>query len=405
MDEQPPTSQPETRHCCRGKSLVKRLTLLAVSLLVTLACLEAGLRLFSDVTPSLTEKDPLIGQRYLRSFEGDVFVPEARRQVALRFNDTGFRGPSRPEQKPPGVRRLAVLGDSMVASLAVDESETMVCQLERLLNESPSGSTWEVLNFGVNGASPGQELVLYREVVSRFQPDVVLGTFFVGNDLADNCSRLSSNPRIYFDVDESGNLRQQPFSARRAVASQFLNRYSRFYVWQKSALSRARHNVCQHAGKLDPGEWVYSKQEPPDVAHAWKITERIFEAFRREVESHGSRFAVVMIPCGAQVYKDAFSAVAARAGKYAEAFDPDYPDQRVAAICRQAGIPFFSMLDDFRQAAPSGSSGVRQEWLFCDGLGHFNERGDALAARAIHRFVTEPDPHQVAQGPLVSTVR
>lgn len=405
MNEQPLTSTSETRPRGKARGVAKRLLLLAVSLLLTLACLEAGLRLFSNVTPSLTEKDPLIGQRYLRSFAGDVFVPEAGCKVALRFNDVGFRGPSRPQQKPPGVHRLAILGDSMVASLAVDESKTMVCQLERLLNESQAGIKWEVFNFGVNGASPGQELVLYREVVWRFQPDVVLGTFFVGNDLADNCSRLSSNPRIYFDVDESGNLRQEPFGARRAVVSQFLNRYSRFYVWQKSALNRARHTVGQRAGKLDPGEWAYSREEPPDVAHAWKITASIFETFRREVEAHGSRFAVVMIPCGPQVYKDAFTSVAARAGKFAEAFDPDYPDRRVAEICRRAGIPFLSMLNDFRQAAPSASSRVQQEWLFCGGLGHFNETGDALAARAIHRFLTEPDPHQVAKGPLVSTIR
>lgn len=405
MNDRPQMGLPEAKRPGRGAGLAPRVALLAASLALTLLGMEAGLRLFSQVAPGLTERDPLVGQRYLRSFEADVFMPEAGRRVALRFNDVGFRGPCRPQEKPPGVRRLAILGDSMIASLAVDEPQTMVCQLERLLNESPAGASWEVFNFGVNGASPGQNLVLYREVVSRFQPDVVLATFFVGNDLADNCSRLSANPRIYFDVDEAGELRQEPFGIRRTRISQFLNRYSRLYVWQKTALNRARHTVCQQSGKLEPGEWVYSSEPPADVAHAWTITARVFETFQREVEARGGRFAVVVIPCAPQIYRDVFAAVAARAGQSGDSFDPDYPDRRVAEICRAAGIPCFSMLEDFRRAAPSASSGVRQEWLFCDGTGHFNAAGDALAARAIQRFATGDETHQVAHGPLIRTVR
>jgi hypothetical protein len=405
MDENRSAGEAAKRNRWGWKKLVRRLALLAGSLLLTLACLEVAVRLFTATTPGLTQKDPVIGQRYIQSFAGDVFVSEAGRKVPLRFNDVGFRGPTRPRQKPPGVRRIAVLGDSMIASLAVDEAQTMVCQLQRLLNESRTDTKWEVLNFGVNGASPGQELVLYREVVAGFEPDIVLGTFFVGNDLSDNCSRLSSNPRIYFDVDESGDLRQEPFSTRRAAASQFLNRHSRLYVWQRTALNRARHQVYQQAGALDPSHWIFSREEPPDVAHAWKITAKVFQALHRDVTAHGSRFAVVMIPSAQQIYRDAFAGVAARAGELAGQFDPDHPDRRLAEICREAGIPFFSMLDDFRRAAPSATMEVEEQWLFCEGVGHFNEQGDALAARAVFRFITQGDSQPVATRPLIGLLR
>lgn len=380
----------------RLKKLGVRLLACAISTLVTLVALEIGTRLFSEVTPGLTESDPVVGQRYWRNFEDEVYVPEASRKVALRFNDVGFRGPTRPRAKPAGVRRVAILGDSMVASLAVDEEKTLVRQLEQLLNERQSGYRWEVLNFGVNGASPGQELVLYRELVAQFEPDLVLSGFFVGNDLADNCSRLSTNPRIYFDVDEHDQLRQEPFSTRRAAASQFLNRHSRFYVWQRTALNRARHQVYEDLKKLDPGHWVFAREHPDDVARAWKITEVVYRELQREVASRGGKFAVVMIPSGLQIYREPFEDVAARGGAYAASFDASYPDERLGEFCRRAGIPFVSMLEEFRAAAPSGSVAAQDEWLFCNGTGHFNEQGDALAARVLERFVRDQQEPLVA---------
>jgi len=413
---QPRSSRPpgrpfgRTRLCpTDGKSwwkqIAKKLALLLGTLVVLTALLEIGARLFTDTIPPLTVRDPAVGQHYLESFEGMVYVPEAGREVYLRFNKVGFRGPDRPWQKPEGVRRVAVLGDSMIASLAVDEEDTMVCRLERMLNQSHPDVTWEVFNFGVSGASPGQELVLYRELVSRFQPDIVLCAFFVGNDLADNCRRLSHSPRIYFDLDESGDLYQLPFSARRARLSQFLNRYSRFYVWQKGAFLKTRKKVRASAGLMAPRQWIYCRKENQDVAHAWKLSGEVIKAFHHEAESRGARFAVVMIPPALQIYENSFQRMLEKVGDLAPHFDPDYPDQRMGELCREAGVPFLSMLEDFREAAPSANSKVKQEWLFLLGEGHFNERGNALAARAIHRFLTRGDPNQLAGRPFVGRPR
>lgn len=398
--------EASAQHHSRGRILAWRLATLSGSLLLTLVALEIGARLMSDVTPGLTESDPLIGLRYARNFEQSVYVSEAGRKVALRFNDVGFRGPTRPRTKPAGVKRIAILGDSMVASLAVDEAQTMVCLLERQLNESATDVRWEVLNFGVNGASPGQELVLYRELVREFQPDLVLCAFFVGNDLADSSSRLSTNPRIYFDIDDDGQLRQEPPSRRRNAIAAFLNRNSYYYVWQRLAFSKASHRVRAEIGQLEPGHWIYSRREPPKVAHAWRIIGKVLQELQREVVTDGGRFGVVMIPNAHQVYEDLFTAKAvALAGEYADAFDANYPDERVAGICREKGIPCLSMLPEFRRAAPHASSQCKDEWLFCNGVGHFNELGDALAARVIQRFITEGDPQQTAGRPLLGNVR
>ncbi len=53
----------------------------------------------------------------------------------------------------------------MIASLGVDEQDTLVHRLQEMLNEPAADVTWEVLNFGVAGASPRPEISLYRGLV------------------------------------------------------------------------------------------------------------------------------------------------------------------------------------------------------------------------------------------------
>jgi hypothetical protein len=381
------------------KPHLSRLLLLAGTLAVLAVFGEIATRLFTDTTPPLTEKDALVGQRYLRAFEDEVFIPEAHREVFLRFNAEGFRGPDFTLRKPSGVRRVAFLGDSMIASLGVDERDTMVGRLQRRLEESFPETNWEVMNWGVSGSSPGQQLALYREVVSGYDPDIVLCGFFVGNDLGDSCRRLSNNPRIYFDLDAEDNLYQVPFSTRRAAVSKFLNRYSRFYVWQKDVTNRARRRICQEAGVLEPGDWIFCREETDDLRHAWRICGKVIAEFKREVESRGASFALVMIPTSKQVHRDHFQRVKELAGEAAEAFDRDYPEERMRALCLDEGVPFLSMTDAFRAAAPSASTEAKEEWLFHDGTGHFNERGNDLAARVVYDFLTNDDAGSTANRP------
>lgn len=389
------------------KRLSKRLALLGTTLLLVAAGAEIAVRLFTDTIPPLTVKDPDIGQRYIASFEDTIYVPEADRRIKVRFNRFGFRGPDWTETKPPGVRRIAILGDSMVASLVVDEEDTMVCQLERLLNQSNPEATWEVLNFGVAGASPGQGLTLYKNLVSRFDPDIVLCAYFVGNDLADNCSRLSNNPRIYYELNDAGELQQQPFPAERAKVSAFLNRYSRFYVWQKDAVNKLFAQAKAKSGMLPAGEWIFCRNESEDLAYAWRLSAEINRAFQKEVTNNGAMFGVLLLPSGWQVYRDVFQTILDLVPDKAQDFDWDYPNQRLKALCEEANIPLVTMLTEFREAAPSGSASVKSEWLFHLGYGHYNERGNALAAKIVHRFLTEGDRQNAlaARQPFVTRLR
>jgi tetratricopeptide (TPR) repeat protein/lysophospholipase L1-like esterase len=99
-------------------------------------------------------------------------------------NSHGQRDVERTVEKPPGVRRILVLGDSVVEGEGIrDIDATMSRQLEKLF---PDGKT-EVLNFGVSGYCTLAEVELLAVKGVRFRPDGVV-LVFVENDF-DNFNR------------------------------------------------------------------------------------------------------------------------------------------------------------------------------------------------------------------------
>jgi lysophospholipase L1-like esterase len=107
----------------------------------------------------------------------------AQAEVEYRVNLLGLRGPETTLEKPAGVRRVAVLGDSIAFGYWVSDEQGFARQLETLLNaERGSSGRVEVLNFGVPGYNLEQEIEALRSKALAFSPDLVVVMFCL-NDL------------------------------------------------------------------------------------------------------------------------------------------------------------------------------------------------------------------------------
>ena len=104
-------------------------------------------------------------------------------QTYERTNSHGQRDRERTLQKPEGVRRVLLLGDSVVEGYGLREVETISRRLEALYDD---GST-EILNFGVSAYCTRAEIELLEVKGLQFDPDVVV-VVFVENDF-DNFNR------------------------------------------------------------------------------------------------------------------------------------------------------------------------------------------------------------------------
>jgi hypothetical protein len=106
-----------------------------------------------------------------------------RAEVDYRVNAEGFRGAETTVEKPAGVRRVAVLGDSIAFGYWVAEEQAFPRQLETMLNEAGGADgRVEVLNFGVPGYNLDQEIEALRAKALAFSPDLVVVAFCL-NDL------------------------------------------------------------------------------------------------------------------------------------------------------------------------------------------------------------------------------
>lgn len=104
--------------------------------------------------------------------------------VEFRINRRGLRAERDINYgKPPGLRRIVSLGDSFTLGYEVDAHQTFSSVLERELRSQ--GLEVEVLNAGVSGYSSAEECLYLERELLRYEPDLVLVSYF-GNDLVDN---------------------------------------------------------------------------------------------------------------------------------------------------------------------------------------------------------------------------
>lgn len=157
-----------------------RLILSAASFLLTVAVIEAGLRI---LVPSLSAASFALSAR---QFEIDPHTGFRIKPHAVIgdevMNRDGYRGPDRQMPKPPGTYRILAVGDSVVQSIAGDVryEQTWEYRLEAALNGdhaigSPARTRqYEVVNAGVPGFASWQALADLRERGLRYEPDLVV---------------------------------------------------------------------------------------------------------------------------------------------------------------------------------------------------------------------------------------
>jgi hypothetical protein len=253
------------------------------------------------------------------------------------------------------------------------------------------------MNVGVSSSSTGAELATWRSVVAGYAPDVVLLAFYTGNDFGDNCSRLTKAPRLYFELDERGELVAGPEPSPTPALMRWLDLHSRLYVWQKVAFRKLRGATRSASLGIEPGQRIFAVDDGPDAEYAWRLTEALLRQLRDEVEAAGARFGLVVIPCAEQV-DDALWADLERRGRGAgHRLERQTPSRRMAEIAESSRFPLLDLTPAFEAAArPADAAAASGKDLFLLGRFHLSDEGNRVTAEAIHRFLVSTAP------PLVS---
>ncbi len=399
----------------RMRNFAKKFLLILLGSFLGLVICEISLRLFGfKYSGSTWRNDPLIGW----SLRPGATAWEVDEGVAwTRINSHGYRDRERAEPKPQGVYRVAVLGDSCTEARQVDMDKTFTSLAEEELNRRHccGGRRVEVLNFGIGGHGTGQELLLLRERMWKFSPDMVVLQFYAGNDLYNNYRPLNiSSPEKapYFllkngklELDESfrqGRGFNPAYIKLKGVSADIMNgsamlqliyKLSRLRAQREEMerLSGAGQTVAASDPNAPPPEYQrylsYLPPAIPSMVEAWQVTEALIMEFAREVGSHHAPLLIIITPTQHQIEPDPKVQEAYRAKYKIESLE--YADQRVERLARANGIPALLLSKPLLEEARRTGKYMAGFANTPPNSGHLNERGHAVIARELVQAISE----------------
>ncbi len=310
----------------------------------------------------------------------------------VRLNNFGLHAPDYQLEKPPGVFRILIVGDSFPQGMQVKWDETF----PYLLNTLAPQKSVEVINLSVDAYGTDRELLLYALLGWQFQPDMVILALYPGNDIQDNQIDLEQRRygyrlnRPFFTLDNDV-LRLH----NSAVFDPALYPDAPAYQWltdlqaDESPIPPENPPV-RPAVVSDPPN--YQIEYPveiglylPEDAHwadAWALTEALILQFRAVVALQNIPFGAVIIPDRRAVHNEDWAVTAADYAavlpELADA-DPRAAGTRLETFLAEKGIPALNLTDELRawvQANPG-------ERLYYPIDGHFNAQGHRVVAEAI----------------------
>jgi lysophospholipase L1-like esterase len=363
-------------------------------IIISVVLTEIGLRITNISYPIWYQSDPLTGQ----SLRPNTEVFQIREGRALvKINSFGMRDRPRSLLRPDNIKlRVALLGDSFTEGPQVPYEVSFPALLEVALNRC-LGEGVEVLNFGVSGFGQTQELLLLRERVLPFKPDVVILAVTTGNDIADNLLDLKGDNNVpYAYISPSGGLeidmsfqKAPGYQLRASPLGESLQQIIRFsrvaQVMNEARFQYRQKALVSATSGNEPGlhNGVYEVPKGPWIA-AWSITERLIKEMQRETASLGSRFIMTSLSNGIQVWADLErqKALLEKEG-IREIF---YPERQLSEIAYRYKIPYLPLAPLLKEIA-------QRESLFLHGFngtlgsGHWNEKGHHYGSKLLKRWL------------------
>ncbi|MDH5510465.1 MAG: hypothetical protein OEZ32_08925 [Nitrospinota bacterium] len=343
---------------------------------------------------------------------------------SLGMRDTEFETP-----KPDGRYRIMALGDSFTYGM-VPYPESVMTLVEKELKQSCGGKDLDLLNFGLTGGDLWDYKTIYELAERRYQPDMVVLHFYMGND----------GPNIYYNSIQLPEKQKHPKApvsyllkylgnmltvARSVETERLLSEWSEF--GQQKRVEKACGGCPVTPGQVVtddspelkspyfvPTRWIFyisiieiGVMYIHDTAEAEKQWEPAFEILGQianQVEQSGRKFALVMYPSSFQIYPrriDEFIEGIGEVDKFiddlhspedAERFKSirrefiktDHPNLMLSRFCQSRGLDCFDVTAPLLAAASAS-----EKPLYRERETHWLIHGNRVAARAEARFLKD----------------
>ena len=348
------------------------------------------------VTPRLYLPDPRLGWTLRPGLRREIDLTRDGQVVwrhQIGINARGFNDREWPAKRPD-VRRVLVIGDSIVEARQVAREANFVARAEADLN---ARGRYELFNAGVAGWSADSALNCFQQLGRTLEADLVVLGLFVGNDLLEgdyetfrylfgyawDCRRYD---KPAFNL-VSGALVRSNFPAWRNI---FARLFSVELYERSRAFRRAYQATNRVMERRRNGSRLLKSQGISYNAHMeqtkgneffYRQTEAQVDALAEECRRAGCRFGVMLEPNFPLFYP--LAAAADPASAQALEYQRDLTHYRTMQRRLEAKYPVLSLIE------PLHAAGITTTFRPADP--HLNETGHQLVGEALARFVERLD--------------
>ncbi len=355
----------------RVRRFLFALLAVALSVIVTLAAVELGIRIFSPQTHfsvAVNIWDRQLGMRQIPNCRGCLRTLEF--DIDIVISSGGLRDREYSYAKPDNTRRVLCLGDSFTFGYGVEWDETFAKVLEERLDHDKTGGTrWQVLNAGVNHTGTTHQLAYLNSKGMKYAPDIVVVCLCGANDFSDNgmCGlyTLEGGELVKHEARLTGPIKLRHIMQRLPGYRTFFGR-SHLITFIKRRI--AKYAYARHASKPRSPAAIDAGRK-----RVYDLTRSLFGELNARCEAAGAELIVIAVPrtdCGP-------------------------PAGRVAALIdfmESEGISYVSLETRFRQEQAEGAE------LFYPLDGHWNARGHRLVALLLYQHLASLYP-EAKNGP------
>ncbi|MEK7165669.1 MAG: hypothetical protein AAB874_02580 [Patescibacteria group bacterium] len=322
------------------------------------------------------------------SVYGWDFIPKGSANVVslgeyknpIKLNIYGLRDKEFNLVKTRGTKRIAVLGDSVVASLQVPQEDVFTERLESNLKNT------EVINFGIPGFGPTQEYLQLQNEVFSYSPDLVVIVLSTGTDFDDLLGTYDWNfgyqrPRA---LVENGNRLKITNIPVPLPHQELRKRYtylpaSHLFQFISNRLYEKYSLLNLH---ITYETRFFAKHPSDEVQQSYKLLEIILRVMKEECEKNGVKLIAVIAPTLVQVYDHIYWPLISKQYQLDEnLYNSLEPNQVMTNILKSLVIPYLDITSGLKEKALIGES------LYFYKDRHFNIRGQEVTSELLLPFV------------------
>jgi hypothetical protein len=336
----------------RLKRVARPVLRLLLVIAISFVTAEVALRIYNHFDPL-----PIFYDYSYNRFRGKPFA----QTPGFRLNSKGFKDVEYQKEKKDRTFRILGIGDSFTYGVVPYENNYLTLVEEKLKQQ---GASVELINMGIPSIGPREYLSLFVNEGVELKPDLVVVSFFMGNDFTDDFE-TKRKPYTYSYV---ASLIYYLYSAHTKYEG--LSRYTLVYHDDQPTFTDEAY-LSLEKGRSQ----IFLKQNQVFGAELDDATSYLIK-MKSICDTQNISLVILLIPDELQVSRALQTRVLQGLALNPEAVDFSLPNRTLIERLKQNGIDSIDLLEEFQSAA-------EQKNLYRPNDSHWNIEGNKLASEIL----------------------